>query len=355
MFRLFASLSMIFFIALSGSLVADCCQSAEVSLGWRRDDLNWKMNHVDSSYVCGHANSRIHFKDINSYTLSGKFKWVDRFYYIRLTGDYGLTDKGRARERFQIKSPWLYYPIGVETSDPVKRRSEVYDFDIAAGYPFTFLCSRLSFVPLVGFSFHRQHIRVKEDRDDSYSSSSSSSSYSYYDSYYSSSYSRSSSSFFRSHSSSAFYVSSSNPFRFSPSSDPFSSHSESNIADSLGLYNPNRTTNFRFTWYGFYLGADIAYALDGDWTLFTEFEGHFLNNCHRKRKSWTGVYFVDDYHKKGWAYGYNSVVGLTYCLGNCWYSILSIDYKWWKGDSKNPTDVIHWQSVGVNLGLGYMF
>lgn len=353
MFRALIALAAIIFMTPFSSLMADCCQSTEISVGWRRDQLEWKTHHLDSSYIPGHANSRIHFTDINSYTLSAKAKWVDAAYYIRLSAEYGLTDKGRAHEIFQIKSPYLYYPIEVKTSDPIKRRSEVYDFNGAVGYPFTFLCSRLYVVPLIGFSFHRQHLRVKE-HEHSYSVTSSSSSSTYSPTYSEFYYPSSSSEFFAFHSSSDFFVSSSNPFVSSPYSNPFSSSSDSNIASELGLSNPHRTSTYRFTWYGFYAGADIAYALDSNWTLFSELEIHFLDNCHRKRHSWTGVYFVDEYHKKGWAYGFNGVVGVTYCLSCSWYTTLNIDFRWWETDSTKHDD-LEWKMVGAKIGLGYMF
>ena len=268
-----------------------CCSSVDCSVGWRRDHLDWKARRLDSSYVSGRANSRIHFKDIDSYTLSAKARWAGTAYYIRCSAEYGLTDKGRARERFNIHSPYLYYPISVDTSDRIKRRSEVYDFDGAVGYPFVFCDCRLNIVPLIGFSFHRQHLRVKDDHEFScYSSCSSSSSSdcgccSSSDSS-SCSHHSSCSEFFDYHSSDSFFVSSSNPFRDSPSSDPFEKpSSDPNIASALGLGTQHRTSNYRFTWYGFYLGTDIAYALDPCWTLYTELEFHFLDRCHRKRKS----------------------------------------------------------------------
>jgi hypothetical protein len=299
-------------VSACGDCCSRTCQAFDIEVGWRRDSLDWKTHHLHSSYVSGHINDHILFKDINSYTISGQAKWVSSEYYIRLSAEYGTTDKGRAHEHFHIRSPYLFHPISVETSSPIKRRSEVYDFDGAVGYPLAFFCCRLSVVPLIGFSFHRQHLRVKDEEESSYFSSSS-----YYD--YSS---LSSSEFFQYHSSSSFYVSSSNPFAYFPSRssesgdpfrrDPFSSPKDPNIASELGLSNPHRTSVYRFTWYGFYLGADIAYAMDSCWTLFWNTEFHFLDNCHRKRKSWTGVYFVDDYHEKGFAYGFNNLVGVTY-------------------------------------------
>lgn len=335
-------------ILIAGCFDDDCCASVDCSIGWRRDSLDWKTRRLDSSYISGHANSRILFKDINSYTLSAKARSVGSCYYFRCSAEYGLSDKGRARERFKINSPYLYHPVRVETSEPIKRRSEVYDFDAAIGYPFVFCCCRMNIIPLIGFSFHRQHLRVREDKHFSCSSSCSSS-----DSCCSKH--SSCSEFFDYHSSESFFVSSSNPFRSSPSSDPFGSPSSSSstIASALGLGNPHRTSTYRFTWYGFYLGTDIAYALDSCWTLFSEIEFHFLDNCHRKRKSWTGVYFVDDYHKKEWAYGVNALVGVTYYIANEWYTTLGVDYNWWKSDEKH--DKLEWKKVGTKIGIGYMY
>jgi hypothetical protein len=316
-------------------------------------------------YSCdipGCAKSRIHFNDIDSYTLSAKAKWAGPSFYVRLSAEYGLSDKGRARERFNLNSPWLFCPISVETSDPVKRRSEVYDFNGAVGYPFTFFHCRLNVIPLVGFSYHRQRLRVKQDEKCCYSHSSSGC----YDCCDDSSCgccldccdccspNYTCSEFFDCHSSDSFFVRSCNPFYCSPSHNPFGSPcSDPTIASALGLWNPHRTSNYRFTWYGFYLGADLAYAVDCCWTLFTELEFHFLDHCHRKRDSQTGVYFVDDYHKKKLAYGFNGVLGTTYCIANCWYGTLSVDFNWWKSDAKH--DHLEWKKVGAKIGLGYMF
>jgi|GEM_PF-2847467 len=351
--------STLIFVSVSGSCgQAICSPSADVEIGWRRDGLNWKTPHLHSKSVSGHVNDRILFKEIDSYTITGQATWTSSHSYVRLLADYGLTDKGRAHEHFQINSPSLYQSIGIHTSHPVKRGSEVYDFDAAGGYPFAFFCYRLSIIPLIGFSFHRQHLRVKEDKHSSSSSSHVDSSGSSYLSDPSSSSSRadsSGSSYLSDPSSSSFSVSSSNPFRNSPSSNPFSrpSSSDQNIASRLGLNNSHRTSQYRFTWYGFYFGVDTAFTIDDCWTLFWDTEFHFFDNCHRKRKSWTGVYFVDRYHEKSFAYGFNNILGVTYSIANSWYGVLSVDFNWWKTDSKR--DELYWKKVGVNIGLGSAF
>jgi hypothetical protein len=65
----------------------DCCQSIEFGAGWRRDKLDWKVKDMESSYI-SHADvdSHIRYNDIDMYTINGKFRWVGKNYYIRLSG-----------------------------------------------------------------------------------------------------------------------------------------------------------------------------------------------------------------------------------------------------------------------------
>lgn len=340
---------------------ATCYPSIDIQAGWRKDGLDWKTKHAGSSYLSALAKSHIDFKDMQSYTVTAKMRCIDTSYYVRLSADYGIGFKGRGKEHFKLYSSLFdCSEVAVHTNNPAKSGNEVYDFNGAVGYPFSFFCSRLSFIPVLGFSYHRQHLLLKQP-----GLTHSHSSYPFSNScltdeeialgetsngYHS----------FWSHNSYFFpqsYCNSSNPFKHCHSSNPFaeSSSSKETIAHALGLKNYRRTQNYRFTWYGFYAGFDLAYALDCNWTLFGEFEGHFANRCHRKRKSWTGVYFIDHYHHVGWSYGFNSTVGTTFTLPNDWYIVLSADYKWHYAHSHHPQDRICWKSASAEAGLGYMF
>jgi len=339
---LFAAIALLF----SAPVLASCCidsnNGLEVGLGWRRDDMRWKLKDITSSYLYADALSKIHFKDLNYYTIHAKCHSVGCSYYFRASADYGQSDKGRAVEVFGLTTP--IYDVGsvlIESNQKIKRRSEVYDFSAAIGYPFTPCGCKLVIAPLVGFSFHRQHLRAKGGE-----SRYSASSFYRFDS---------ESLSFTNTSESAFSVNSSNPFDFG-SYDPFSNSSESDhlIANVLGLSIDKRVSVYRFTWYGPYVGVDIAYALDSCWSLFSQTEYHFLDNCHRKRKSLTGVYFVDDYHHKGWAYGFDQTVGATFDMGANYYFSIAADFKWWKGHSGSH-DELHWKSVGVNAAMGYFY
>lgn len=345
MFQLFLALAsvacmLLHSFAFGGCCGGRCCQSVDVEVGWRRDNLKWKAEDLRSSCVKGKVNDRFDFDNINSYTLSGQAKWVGSSYYVRCSAEYGLTDKGDAHQKFNIRSPELIHDICLSRSDPIKRRSEVYDFDGALGYPFLFFCNRLSVIPLVGFSFHRQYLRIKHE--DHYSS-------------YCCSFPQNCCNFFHCHSSDSFFVEDENRFVGNPSKNPFSSCSPSSgIASHLGLCNPHRTDSYRFTWYGIYLGADISLALDNCWTLFWDTEFHFYDNCDRKRKTYTGIHFIDNYSKKGRAYGFNNIVGFNYHLCNCWYTTASVEIDWWNTfNSKH--DSVNWQKIGAKIGLIYSF
>lgn len=344
MLKYLTSLFCLFSMCTAMASALDCVQSVDFGIGWRRDNLKWEVSDITDSCVDAEAFSNIHFKKIDMYMVHGKAKWAGSEFYIRLGADYGLSDKGRAEEHFGIDSFWFGpSPWEIVVDNPVKRRSEFYDFSGAVGYPYTLCQCRLMIAPLIGFSYHRQRIRTKDD---------------HHDSSFSSDFSLSSSNPFFPGESSPVFDDSSGPFWSSSSSsgspdfNPFSDHSEG-IASFLGFSAHTRTSVYRFTWYGPFVGIDLAYGLDEIWTIFTELEWHFLCHCHRKRHSNTAVDFVDDYHKKGNAFGFNGSLGTTFLIGNNWYSTIAVDYKWWR--SNTDDDELCWNSIGINISLGYIF
>lgn len=317
----------------------DCCQSFEMGVGWRRDDIKWKVNCLETCNGEAFASSHIDFKDVELYTAVARAKWIGSAFYIRLSAEYAQTFKGRARENFSIEDEFLG-DLSLHVSDPVKRRSEFFDFDGAVGYPFTFLNNCGYVVPLIGFSFHRQRMRVKHHEKESFTD--------------------------------YFSIESSNPFGFPSSSysipsssgsssssssdimNPFDCNVDSEIAELFGFSPERKTCYYRFTWYGFYLGADAAYALDPDWTIFGDFAFHVFDRAHRKRRSFTAVDVVDKFHTESWAWGYNTRIGTTFSITSCWYSTITVNFKWWKTTGGHH-DRVTWKSTDINATIGYVF
>ncbi len=299
-------------------------QTLEIGTGWRRDNLDWKVSNLRG----GHSketdvDSHIHLNDIDMYELKGRLKFLGSHYYVRLTGSYAISYKGRAKEQFDIDNSCLFSrdKYSIHTSNHIKRQSEFYDFNLAVGYPFLYLDCHLSVIPTIGYAYDRQRLKVNQKHD---------------------------------HSSSSFSLdSSSNVFCSDLSSNPFSSSDSSEIASKLGIENHHDSANYRFSWYGPFIGMDMIYTVDNCWTLYAEFQGHFLNQVHRKRRSHTGVTFVDNYHHSGSAYGFDGSFGTCFNVCEDWYCVINVDYKWWRGDSKH--DKLEWDSIGINASLGYVF
>lgn len=283
------------------SIEAMCLQTDSLSIGWRRDSLHWKTTLPQEEYRGDRIKDRICFEDINSYTITGKAAWLSSEYYIRFSADYGLIQKGRAHEHFGLKNSYFDHSADTHTNDPIKKQGELYDFDAAVGYPFCFCNGQATLIPLIGFSFHRQQFRVKEQE-----------------------------------------------LLFS-SSDDF----PLDLIDNSSAEIPHESANYRFTWYGVYIGADGAFALDCNWSLVGNLEVHFLDNCHRKRSASSGSYNFDNYHRKGLAYGYSGVVGVVWTMSSNCFANIDVDYKWWKGHSKH--DDLYWKTVGTKIGLTYLF
>jgi hypothetical protein len=321
-----------------------CVQSLDVGFGWRRDNLKWHVSDMQDSYQSALASSKFNFKDLEMYTVNAKAHWAGSEYYIRLSGDYGSSIKGRCHQEFIISSPILDGTLSTFVSNHVKRRSEFYDVTGAVGYPFMSCDNCLMVVPIIGFSFHRQRIRVKEEKDNSFGSDFSLDS---------------SNPFFSSSgipapsSESISNLGSSGDFDSNYFFDPFYSDSPSNVAELIGFSPKNHTSSYRYTWFGPFVGVDIAYGLDDRWTIFTELEYHFQDRAHCKRNSLTAVDFVDDYHSERYAYGFNGSFGTTWDMGSCWYATIAVDFKWWKSNGHH--DTLEWYSVGSNISLGYMY
>lgn len=236
---------------------------------------------------------------MDMYSVNGKARWVGDCYYLRLDADYAQTVKGRAHEDFLLENTELP-SVSAFMNNHIKRYSEVYDFTFASGYPFRLFCRCVELVPIVGFSYHRQRLRVKDCE------------------------------------------------RLIPCCG-----FDNEEAALYGFCNPHRcTSQYRFTWYGGLVGMDLAIGLDGIWTLWGEFEYHF-GRCHRKRDSNLGSDFIDEYHHHGYAQGFNGTVGTTVVICTDWYLGFYLDGKIWR--SKNHGDNLDWNSVAANMTIGYQF
>lgn len=311
----YLSFVMALLLAVPTALFAstDCCgcsnNSIEFGMGWRRDNLNWKIEDLrgDSSASVPPldiTDSKMEFEDIETYMVNARAKFVDYAYYIRLEADYGWSDKGRAEEKVSISNSFDSFSASL--SDPVKRRSELYDFSGAVGYPMLFCNRRWQVVPLVGFSFHRQYIRVENELHDDQIL----------------------------------------PEDLEELSDCASSPSFNSCGHVVFL------SHHRLTWYGPFVGIDLGVALSCDWSLWLDFEYHY-GRCNRKRESSFGVHPLDHYHFTDYAHGISGIAGTNIFFCDNWFGGLYVEFRTWK--SAHSDDEIHWRSIAFNANLGLLF
>jgi hypothetical protein len=333
------------FVVLSTSMLqaSNYSNSCELGLGWRQDNLHWKMhdkaefrskssshssdnhlkpdpkeNHLDkdsnndTSFLSTRpfkerVHSTLDFNGIDLFSCNGRARFIGCGYYIRFEAEYGISDKGRLTGHRHMYNPFLG-SLFVQMDRPIKRRSEVYDFSGAVGFPFVFCENRLQTYPLIGFSFHRQQLNVEHKHH--------------------------------------LYLDSSEGYFIDEGS--FSSSSSSSSSSDW----QKRDSNYRFSWYGFFVGVDLAYALDSAWSLRGEFEYHY-GRCHRKEKACLDFNLMDRYHHESFAQGFNGNIGATVNFCRDWYFGFYVDTRWWKSDDKH--DRVYWNSVGANATVGYLF
>ena len=164
--------------------------SLEVGVGYRQDELEWKTsNHCD--YYQSHCNdknsallprglrSHLKWKDLDIWQIEARGKYVTcDCLYLRANGDYGWITHGKNTDRDRLSfsdygcSDDSSFEFGHSRS---KARGHVYDAEIAVGYQFKLCDDSFSIAPLVGYSWHGQHIEDRHLRQHFYFTDSDSS------------------------------------------------------------------------------------------------------------------------------------------------------------------------------------
>lgn len=287
--------------------------SLSFGLGYRQDNVNWKMDTPDA--VSPEGKSHLSLRDLDIIFLGAKLRAIygcECPLYFRTSFDYGWVLDGRLRENdkfFSDLSSTTFDGGGVTNTaaytqivlhNDVSRKSHVWDFDIALGMPLEncwFDC--LTLLPTVGFGYDRSFYRVSDH------------------------------------------------MLLSDGLTPEQQETLGIITEDLGS-----SSSYRTTFWGPYLGLDFVYCADDCWNLYGEFGFHFLR-VRRERSTNTGYAYFDSYEKTKTGYGVSLKLGSNYVFCDNWYldgSISCLDY-WsdWHRDS------LYWKSANIRLDLGYMF
>lgn len=278
---------------------ADCQTTFEIGVGYRRDFTKWDANTTD--LVGDQLSSKLRLKDQDIVLIDARARVVEDWFYFRAKADYGWICNGKIDEKF-TEIDLLGEEFDIHLDNKVKNgKSNVVDVIGAIGYPFEFCCGDFMVAPVVGYAYHYQHYDV--DADD-------------------------------------FVFTSTPPVPLVPTED-----------------NHGKLTT---KWYGPLIGVDLFWRVDECWNLWGEFQ-YIFAQCSRKRGTNIGFFGFDDFHKSTSANGFDGSVGADYFFCCDWYAGLSVDFSFWRSKKTHTDtafkvgDTLHWDSVGVNLNVGYLF
>lgn len=347
--------------------------SLEVGVGYRQDRLEWKTSsHFGSSSYSSSSDSydgyglpvrlqsKLKWKDLQIWQIEAKGKYVtcDNI-YLRANGDYGWITHGKNTDsdfiRFDGNND-SYFGSGSNfefAHSKSKAKGHVYDARLAIGYQFKMCDDSFAVAPLVGYSWHGQHIKDRHLKQNFYVDdetlveidleSTRARSYSSY--YY-------------------------------PS---FSEYSSSYSYDSYGSYG-GKHSKYHARWNGPFVGFDFDYRFgcgcQADWELFGTYEFHWAQ-YHAKAHWNLRPDLMDGFrHRAKNAYGHVFDIGVKWDFCECWTLALKGEFQWWWADHGRdrakvaeaelgniredcflsiPLKDIKWQSAAVSIDLGMIF
>lgn len=333
-----------FVLTLMASLL--CCSAAsafwpeatdssiEVGVGYRNDSIKWKRELRDGSSAfygdcsgSGESSSSssrdkltsdFNWKDLSIWFIEGRGRYVTcDCIYLRGNIDYGWITSGKLHHKDHLSFASGQNRFNNDFSSSSGRggssaRGFVYDGKIAIGYQFDWCDECLSIAPLVGYSWHGQHLR-------SHRKHGGSNFYGFYDE------------------DSESYC-----------SEEGSSSSSSSSSSGRGKH------KFNDRWNGVFIGFDLDYRLCCEWNLFLNYEYHwaeFHATEHREnlfRNDFNGCNNGNNKSRIHANNGYGNVLdfGVEWDLCECWTLGLRAEFQWWYANNGHERTKIAEASVG---------
>jgi hypothetical protein len=345
--------------------------SLEVGVGYRQDRLEWKTStRFDSGYsnysgsYSGYADgnngvlpqrlsSRLKWRDLQIWEIEARGKYVtcDNI-YLRACGDYGWITSGKNTDSDFVRLGRCDEESGYGSGSDFefarsrsRARGNVYDARIAVGYQFKLCDDSFSVAPLVGYSWHGQHIRDRHLRQNFYNNGdetivvdgnfnrSKSYGYSYFDS--------------------------------------------SSSGNSSYSYGGNHS-RYHTRWNGPFIGFDFDYLFGCacDWTIFGTYEFHWAEYHARARWDLRSDLCDGFRHRAKNAYGNVFDIGLKWAFCESWTLSVKGEFQWWwahRGHDRTrifaadlgnahtdcflsiPLRDIKWESAAVIVDIGLVF
>lgn len=289
------------------SLFSDCCSPCyvddclgfdsiltfDIGGGYRNDSLKWKIfpstrpgREIEESW----KNMGLGVVEANAQFL------VCEHYLLKADFDYGwFTNNGS--QRYDAFG-------GFEERRHYKARPQgnVCDLSGGLGYQFNFDCFRVSFAPLVGYSYHQQRLKSRKYRNELFP-----------------------------------------------------------LAGNILSHN-----NYKFRWSGPWVGFALAYQATCELQLYVDYYYHwarFRGTVQEHFAFQPGSF--PNHLRSNRAFGNEVTIGGIYTFCDYWYIGIKFDYKQFcgnKGQSNFETDVFNsplrklsWQSSKITMDIGYAF
>lgn len=288
-------------------LVGQVCDNEfELGYTYRRDSLNWSIGLDEGPNVLSDLSWRDLY--INQLTTYG-YVATDEHLYLRWVADYGRIFHGTNQD-----SDYFDDDRENEFSRSINKanKGEVFDLSAAIGREFYFFCNQLRIVPLVGYAWNEQHLRMFDGEQVLFTP---------------------------------------NPAAVGPIE--------------------NLHSSYKARWYGPWLGIDLFYLINNCLTAFGTIELHSVS--YRGIGHWNlREDFVDNFHHKAHGQGVTSAVGLKYQYNSQWNISLTAQYqtqRTHKGNHSVLIDIgdevpifvgarlnpVHWHSAAFTVTGGYSF
>lgn len=281
------------------------CSGLELGVGYRRDSVSWSFKNPD----CGHISTKNHLRydDIEQAYISAKYRGMFAdCVYVRAFGDYSWILDATLKNNVSIKTQHYTHSKHSRTKEghyltgysrhSSNRDSFAWDVNAGVGRPLDWSIESLRFVPMIGFSYHVQQIKMSGKNHVHYDISS-----------------------------------------------------EDLHASEVDHRGSNR---FKARTWTPWIGFDLYYSCGECWNFFAEFEYH-IGAAMRKRTADTEIGYFNHHSKARSIHGPTIRIGANTMICDNWYVEAMGAYSAW--ESYTHHDTFRWESGSLELALGYMF
>lgn len=308
MHRILVFLSLLFCHLFT--IQANECPSVDLLIGatYRSAHFDWRLsgfNHKPELLA------RLTWEDLSIWQVTAEIDVLTSSHvYARFIGDYGWITHGTAKETDTSKDGLTERTL----ESPSKgHKGSIYDLSGGIGYQFTWCQNTIKASPLIGYSYHSQHLSMPTAHQSRFL----------------------------------------NVFL-----------AEVGVLPHHSLY--------KARWFGPWLGVDFSYQFNCEFKFLATYEYHWTG--YRATGNWT---LRDDFppHFAHHAHGRAQIIELggDYAFGDRWFARLMTFYEyWWTriGSHKYkiidtttnlltsvylPLRRVHWHSVGLTLSVGKSF